>query len=314
MKIVQAFVIALAGVVLAAGPAAAQGETWEHTMQGTASGISMPAQTMTACQATGAERNERPAPQMPDESCKMTVAQAAGSRTSFTVTCTQPEPMTGTGEVTWDGQNSYSATMTMTSADGTMTMKTSGKRLGAACDPRAEAKPQLDKFAGMPTGADMAKACAQSAAEVNPALFSGAPPVCTDSALLCKNFRTEAGFAKAGGLVELAGDVCKVNPVSLRADLCGTALKNESLTFLSSSCPDQSKVIVQRECAGRKFTSDVSDKYQSFCAASFAATIAAGGAATAPASTTAKPAPTPADVKGGAVEGAKRRLGGLLGR
>ena len=306
-------VFALSVSMPAAQQAGAQGETWEHTMQATASGMSMPAQTMTACQAKGAERAE-PAPQMPDESCTMTTVQNAGSRTSFKVTCTQPEPMSGTGEVTWDGQkSSYTSTMTMTSSDGTITMKTSGKRLGAACDPRAEAKAQADQFAGIGQ-ADVAKACAESVAEGNPALFSGAKPICADSTVFCKNFRTEAGFAKAALYGDVAGGVCKVNTASLRADLCGTALKNESLGFLGSSCPEQLKVVVQRECPGRTFTS-VNEKYKSICTETFAAALAAKGAATAPASTTATPAaPTPADVKGGAVEGAKRRLGGLIRR
>ena len=310
-------------VSMPAAQQAGQGETWEHTIQVTAMGMSMPARTVTSCQAKGAERA---APQMPDESCTVIEAQLAGSRMTFKVTCTQPEPMTGTGEMTWNGQNSYSGTMTMTSPDGTMAMKTAGRRLGAACDPGAEERgiaalvdkgnALADKFAAMQE-AEIAKVCAQQAIGGHPAYFSGAPPVCADSALFCRNFRTEAGFAKTGALgdasIEQAGAVCKVSPATLRADLCGAALKNESLVFLGSSCAEESKVLVQRECAGRKFTSDVSAKYRSFCAASFAARLAADGAETEPASTTAKPAPTtPADVKGGAVEGARRRLGGLI--
>ncbi len=292
-------VVSALSVSMAAAQQSAAGETWEITMQMTAAGMSMPARTVTSCQAKGAERA---APQMPDETCTITEAQMAGSRMTFKVTCTQPEPMTGTGEMTWDGQNSYSGTMTMTSPEGTMAMKTSGKRVGTACDPGADDRriealvekgnAQMDKFAGMQE-AQLATACADSATQGNPALFSGAKPVCANSAVFCQNLRTEAGFARTGSLggdvlLKQAGDVCGVNPASLRADLCGTALKNESLTFLSSSCPEQSKVVVQRECAGRKFTSDVSARYQTFCAASFAATLAADEAAPAP-----QPRPSP---------------------
>ena len=305
----------------AAQQAAAQGETWEHTLQMTAMGMSMPARTVTSCQAKG---GERAAPQMPDESCTMTEAQLAGSRMSFKVTCTQPEPMTGAGEMTWDGQNAYQGTMTMTSADGTMAMKTSGRRLGAACDPGAEERgiaalvekgnALADKLAGLQE-AEMVKVCAEGATSGNPGFFSGAKPACANSAPFCRNLRTEAGFAKTAAMgdevISLAGDVCKVNPVALRAELCGAALKNDSLAFLGSSCAEEAKVLVQRECAGRKFTSDVTARYRSFCAASFAARLEADGAA-APGSPTAKPAP--ADAKTGAVEGARRRLGGVLRR
>lgn len=296
----------------------AQGETWEQTMQMSALGMNMPAQTATVCQTKSAERT----PPKMDDGCTMTDLQSSGSRMAFKVTCTKPEPMTGTGEFVYDTQNSYSGTMTMKSSDGTMVMKMAGKRIGAACDPGAldrqieaqgrETNARLAEMQRM-SGQELAKGCAEEGAAGNPALFASTPPVCADSTVLCRNFRTQAGFARVSSdpMLKMTGEVCKVDPMVVRADLCGTALKNESLDFLGSSCPDQSKVLVQRECAGRKFTSDVSAKYQSFCASYFASTLESGGDSAAGPTATA---PKPADAKGAAVDEAKKKLRGLFGR
>lgn len=297
----------------------AQGETWEQTMQMSMLGMNMPAQTATVCQVKSAERT---APKM-DDGCTMTDLQNSGSRTAFKVTCTKPEPMTGTGEFVYDTQNSYSGTMTMKSSDGTMVMKMAGKRIGAACDAgamgrqiEAQGRETNERLAEMQrlSGQELAKACAEQGAAGSPSLFAGTPPVCADSTVLCRNFRTQAGFAKVSSsdpVLKMMGEVCNVDPMVVRADLCGTALKNDSLDFVGSSCPDQSKVLVQRECAGRKFTSDVSAKYQKFCAANFASTLESGGGAAAGPTATA---PKPADGKGAAVDEAKKKLRGLFGR
>ena len=312
-------VVSVLSVLTAAQQPGAQGETWEQTMQMSMPGMNMPAQTATVCQVKSAERT----PPKMEDGCTMTDLQTSGSRVAFKVACTKPEPMTGTGEFVYDTDNSYSGTMTMKSSDGTMVMKMAGKRIGAACDPGAlgrqveaqgrETNARLAEMQRM-SGQELAKACAEQGAAGNPALFASTPPVCTDSTVLCGNFRTQAGFAKVSSsdsMMKMTGEVCKVDPAVVRADLCGTALKNESLGFLGSSCPDQSKVLVQRECAGRKFTSDVSAKYQSFCASYFASTLESGGDSAAGPTATA---PKPADGKGAAVDEAKKKIRGLFGR
>jgi hypothetical protein len=43
--------------------------------------------------------------------------------------CTTPDKVTGTGEMTF-GDDSYTSTMKMVTAQGEMTMKTTGKRIG----------------------------------------------------------------------------------------------------------------------------------------------------------------------------------------
>jgi hypothetical protein len=312
-------VVSVVSVLTAAQQPSAQGETWEQTIQMSMLGMNMPTQTATVCQVKSAERT----PPKMEDGCTMTDLQTTGSRVAFNVACTKPQPMTGTGEFLYDGENSYSGTMTMKSSDGTMVMKMAGKRIGAACDPgalgrqiAAQGRETDARLAEMQrqSGQELAKACAEQAAAGSPALFmstAGTPAVCTDSTVLCGNFRTQAGFAKvsSGPMLKMMGEVCKVDPAVVRADLCGTALKNESLNFLASSCPDQSKVLVQRECAGRKFTSDVSAKYQSFCASYFASTLESGGdSAAAPA------APKPADAKPAAVDEAKKKIRGIFGR
>jgi hypothetical protein len=60
--------------------------------------------------------------------CKASDQKTSGNTVSWKMTCTSP-PMTGTGEMTFS-DNSYTGTMKMNSAQGAMSMKLEGKRLG----------------------------------------------------------------------------------------------------------------------------------------------------------------------------------------
>ena len=121
---------ALVLVVLAlASAAAAQNPMkpgrWEVTMQ-------MPAQKVTQC--VTAEQLKEPnsaLPQGPNDpaSCKVSDYKTSGNTVSWKMACSGREAMTGSGEMTFNG-DTYVGLMKMTTSRGDMAMKYSGKRLG----------------------------------------------------------------------------------------------------------------------------------------------------------------------------------------
>jgi len=63
----------------------------------------------------------------PDD-CKMSDYKTTGSTVTFSISCPSGK-VTGTGEMTF-GDDSYTNTLKMNTAQGVMTMKTAGKRVG----------------------------------------------------------------------------------------------------------------------------------------------------------------------------------------
>lgn len=123
----------LAGLALPAASdtpaAAAAGEQWEVTSQMTMEGMPfpMPVTTQKVCSVGG----EPPVNDPPDGDCQMTDLTTVGGKTTWTAVCTGEHPMTGRGEITYSGSDSYTGQIRFESADGVMTLKLSGKKLGA---------------------------------------------------------------------------------------------------------------------------------------------------------------------------------------
>lgn len=138
------FVAALAlCVVAAAVPAHAQSNPmrpgrWQTTMQMQMPNMpQMPPMTMTNTQCITAQQLEKdPASGLPRGTqspnqgmCKVSDFKISGSTVSWKMACSGEQAMTGEGELTFV-QDSYTGTMKMTMAQGAMTMKMTGKRLG----------------------------------------------------------------------------------------------------------------------------------------------------------------------------------------
>ena len=64
-----------------------------------------------------------------NQNCKVSDQKVTGDTVTWKMECTSPQPMTGTGEMVFKG-DSYAGSMKMNSAQGEMSMKVSGKRLG----------------------------------------------------------------------------------------------------------------------------------------------------------------------------------------
>jgi hypothetical protein len=63
------------------------------------------------------------------DTCKVSDQKISGSTVSWKMACAAPQNMNGTAELVFKG-DTYTGTMNMTTPQGAMTMKMSGKRLG----------------------------------------------------------------------------------------------------------------------------------------------------------------------------------------
>lgn len=134
-----ALLVVLSAAVFAQGPR--RDGRWEVTMQMEMPGMpsAMPPFTVEQC-VTKEQANDpqRSVPQQPQRGgaqsdCKVEDYKMTGSKVSWTMRCTTPQPMTGAGEMTYS-DNAYTGMMTMNMERGgqpmKMTMKMTGKRLG----------------------------------------------------------------------------------------------------------------------------------------------------------------------------------------
>jgi hypothetical protein len=111
---------------------AKKGDLWQTSSQMSmdAMPMAMPAQTLQICVAK--DSNEPPGARSSQHNCKNTDYRRAGNKVTWAVQCTGPE-MTGTGEIVYDNPSSYSGAIHFNSADGNVTIKLSGKKVGE-CD------------------------------------------------------------------------------------------------------------------------------------------------------------------------------------
>ncbi len=122
------------------GVAAAEpGYIWENSMEISAMGMKMPMQTTQICQPK--EWREPPGAQQQDSNCKMSDLKQSPSKVSWKVKCSGPDPVTGSGEMNFQGDTRYSGVVRMSMKEGETLMKLSGKRLG----PCEYSKPQLPR-------------------------------------------------------------------------------------------------------------------------------------------------------------------------
>lgn len=114
---------------------------WEVTMQMEMTGMPAKMPPFTTEQCVTKEQlsdPQRAVPQQPQRGggqtdCKYEDYKVTGSKVTWTMKCTTPQPMTGTGEITYT-DNAYNGVMKMNMERGgqpmQMTMKMTGKRIG----------------------------------------------------------------------------------------------------------------------------------------------------------------------------------------
>lgn len=262
---------AFAGTVLAA-----PGEWWEITgkmeMQGMP--FAMPGQTSKVCLPKGGEADPNRT-QGKDSNCKMTDVQSSGNTVKFKGTCVNNgETMHVEGQTTHDA-NSFKSNMKMTGKSHgepmNMSMSSSGKRIGGACDTE-----ELSRKIKAQADETMAKTCdtsnytpSQWVSSAN--LFISPKPLCPGKKdELCKvmkndvphdpqAFQTLVQQEKMGGMPS-AAKACGVNIESMRKTLCKSRAQTGPRDFLDANCPAEAKAYRElerkrEECSGRGFTS-----------------------------------------------------------
>jgi hypothetical protein len=274
----------------------------------------------------------------------MSNVQRSGSVMTWDVRCTEPAAAKGTGRIEF-GDGVYNGTMTMSMEEGEMVMKLSGRRVPGGCDLAAVQREVDDRKRMVTTAMaqqeqNMDQMCLEGARGGLAIYFVGANAICTKpehKAEYCAVMKTEKGYeavvnSKAMGMniePETAARFCGVELEALRGDVCSQSLAANSLVFAQKHCPErqeeicdkalalkahdivlqdcpaQAQALAQRECAGRKYTSDVNVEYRAFCSSYAYQEVAKEQQAAQEAE---------ADPKKKTMDKAKKGLKGLLGR
>jgi hypothetical protein len=142
MRFVSVIVLALFATAVILAQSGMRPGQWELSTQmqmpnmpNMPAGFQMPVQKTTQC--ITAEQAKDPVNTVPRQTgrgrsgpddCKMSDYKTTGSTVTFSISCPSGK-VTGTGEMTF-GDDSYTNTLKMNTAQGEMTMKTTGKRIG----------------------------------------------------------------------------------------------------------------------------------------------------------------------------------------
>lgn len=312
-----------AAFVLAVPSAFAQqpGDLWEITTSMEMDGMKMPGQKQQVCAPADAEGPEAMAA---DERCQMTDMQRSPGKFTYKVQCPDGS---GTGEMVYQGKDSYTSTMKMTVDGDTMTMVSTGKRV-RSCDASAMDK-TVAKFQAQ-AAANKDEACAEVSKAMMPSQLEAGQCDAKHKKQLCDRFATREGFREVAvrqptGNASVDADTvdgiakyCGVSVDPIRDRLCNDAVKtsaSDDLKFIGEACPAQTRTIAQRECAGRGFTTPPAQQYRAFCS-DFAREMMDGSYQAEPSpEEAAKPAGDSAASKAtDAVKEGAKRLKGLFGR
>lgn len=236
------------------------GYMWETTVEVSAMGMTMPPQTMQNCQPK--QWREPPAQEKDrDNDCKVLDFKQSGSKMSWKMKCEGKHPVTGTGEITFQGETRYSGVVRMSMAEGDSVMKMSGKRL-TACD--YTGKPPAAAAMADPSGKMLAQQCKQSVDKLDSAVFLRSDMCNSHKQAFCDRLSSidavEQAARKGGSVDELAAMCGKST-----AGWCSQAATTERLDFVSRNCPAQKNELVAKHCEGRDYTALMGSPYAAFC-------------------------------------------------
>jgi hypothetical protein len=133
-RILTTIALVLSLSLVRAADAPAKGDLWEVTTRMSMEGMpmQMPAQTAKVCSAKA--WTKPPASDNPNQRCTRTAYTVSGNKVSWTESCTAPA-MTGKGEITRQGEDTYTGVIQFASAQGNMTINLSGRKIGSCDNP-----------------------------------------------------------------------------------------------------------------------------------------------------------------------------------
>ena len=109
------------------------GVLWESTSQMAMAGMpmQMPSQTQKVCSA----KTWTKPPPGGDRSCVTSDYKMVGNKATWKMQCGGQMPMQGTGEMTFEGADSYTGVIQANSQGTNMTIKLSGRKIGTCENP-----------------------------------------------------------------------------------------------------------------------------------------------------------------------------------
>jgi hypothetical protein len=110
------------------------GVLWETTSQMVMEGMpmTMPPSTVKVCTA----REWTKPPPGGDSSCVNTNFRRVGNKATWTTQCSGQMPMSGTGEISFEGEDSYTGVIKATAEGVNMTINLSGRKVGTCDNPQ----------------------------------------------------------------------------------------------------------------------------------------------------------------------------------
>ena len=124
--------VAMSWTVLAQPKSPMRAGNWSVTIKMSMQGMEMPPMTQAHCVTP--EMLKDPAGSVPKGpgggDCKMSDYKLSGNTATYTMTCTQPMPMTMVGEMKYNGTDAYTGTVAMDSGGQKMSMNFDAKRVG----------------------------------------------------------------------------------------------------------------------------------------------------------------------------------------
>lgn len=259
------------------GVAAGTDEQWEITTKMEMAGMpmAMPGQTSQVCLPKNRNSDEDLVPKDKNSDCKMDSMKQSGNKSTFKMSCSGKNPMTGNGEIerndgSYRGMMHITGMMEGESVDMKQTF--SGKRVGS-CTYEDQGK----KFAAMQEKmtADM---CRQSIDKLEWRVFSDdvqfdackpyKKDFCARVTKVSADMRTSSGFRavveKQREWKELLG-TCGIAAEPLLADACKSGQAAKDWNFIADYCPVEAKALAAEHCTGRDFTSETVGPYGAIC-------------------------------------------------
>ena len=112
------------------------GDLWEVTSKMSMQGMpyDMPATTLKVCAVKNVV--EPPGSTNDERGCVNSEMKKVDNKVTFKSVCAGPPAMTGEGEITFEGTDSYTGTIKYVIEGGSMTINLTGKKIGGCDNPR----------------------------------------------------------------------------------------------------------------------------------------------------------------------------------
>lgn len=271
--------LALCVCLTGLGGTAAADDKWEVTTSMEMAGMpfQMPSTKQTVCLAPGEQNNEKMVPA--DKNCQMKSFTTAGNTSRFRIECAPPQQMTGEGEITRLGKDTYKGELrakgNMQGQAVDMKISYAGRKIGSCA--ASENTVTKAKAMAAQQQAQIGQSCRQMADSMTWQVADQMATTCpTLKADICK--KAKADFGKLAGdpeglrnyqqqrgdWRELAG-YCGVDAGGLQARACATAKDKRLWGSVAEFCGSEAEAMAGDHCTGRSYSVIMMSEYGPLC-------------------------------------------------